>query len=263
MKRIKWITGLCLTLLTVGSLTLASGAGEKKKKILLYSQSDGYRHDVVTRLLTGRLSYVENVFKLITAPYDYELCFSQDYHDLESESQLKQFDAIIFFTSGHPKINREAFLKWLRAGGAFIGIRSAADTFTASAPEGWPEYIKILGGAVAGTTAEPCKVTIKVEDGNHPITKMFDREWETRDKIYHFERFEREQVHVLLSVDKEITDLQQEGLSADRDYPVSWTRTEGQGRIFYTSLGQQDMVWRTPLFREHLAAGIKWALGEK
>ena len=43
--------------------------------------------------------------------------------------------------------------------------------------------------------------------------------------------------------------------------PIAWVRGEGQGRVFYSSLGHRDDVWQSDDFQEHLAGGIGWALG--
>ena len=45
------------------------------------------------------------------------------------------------------------------------------------------------------------------------------------------------------------------------DYPQAWTRTDGRGRVFYTALGHRDDIWSNdPVFRAHVAGGIRWAL---
>lgn len=41
---------------------------------------------------------------------------------------------------------------------------------------------------------------------------------------------------------------------------MAWTRTEGKGRIFYTSLGHREDVWTNPVWRQHLLGGMAWAL---
>jgi hypothetical protein len=37
-------------------------------------------------------------------------------------------------------------------------------------------------------------------------------------------------------------------------------RDYGQGRLFYTNLGHNEKTWESPKFKEHLLAGIRWAL---
>jgi hypothetical protein len=42
--------------------------------------------------------------------------------------------------------------------------------------------------------------------------------------------------------------------------PVAWVREFGKGRLFYTNLGHNEGTWTNPQFRDHLVAGIRWAL---
>lgn len=78
--------------------------------------------------------------------------------------------------------------------------------------------------------------------------------------------FSRERVHVLLSLDTERTNL--DGASPRArvrkggDYPQSWWRYWGDGRVFYTSLGHLAETFdNDSVFRAHLTGGIRWALG--
>jgi hypothetical protein len=92
---------------------------------------------------------------------------------------------------------------------------------------------------------------------------MLGAEWQLKDEIYQFNDFDRDNVHMLMSIDTDKTDLKPQKMEPGKYYPVSWTRTEGKGRIFYTSLGHRLDVWENPLYQQHLLGGIAWALGEK
>ena len=103
-------------------------------------------------------------------------------------------------------------------------------------------------------------MTVKVEDPNHPATSMIGKEWKLVDEIYHQVRFSRDNCHMLMSIDLTKTDLKPQKMEPDGDYPISWTRTEGKGRVFYTSLGHRKEVWECPMYQQHLLGGIAWAL---
>jgi hypothetical protein len=239
-------------------VSLAADKSDGKKRILFYSESDGFRHSVVARPLTGELSHAEKIFKDIATQAGYEVCLSQSFHDLKNEDQLNRYDAIVFYTSGNPKINREALLKWLRSGKAFIGIHAATDSFKDD-----PAYVKMIGGAFkTHGRVNHEKVGIRIEDPDHPATTMLPSDWSIADEIYQFNGFSRGNVHMLLSIDTSRTNLEPQRMEADGDYPVAWTRREGKGRVFYTSLGHREDVWTNPLYQKHLLAGIAWARGE-
>ena len=44
------------------------------------------------------------------------------------------------------------------------------------------------------------------------------------------------------------------------NYPSTWVRLEGQGRVFYASMGHRDDIWTNPIFQTVLAAGLNWSL---
>ena len=47
------------------------------------------------------------------------------------------------------------------------------------------------------------------------------------------------------------------------EHPVSWCRELGEGRTFTTTLGLTRAVWKTPVFRRHLAGAIAYAAGTR
>ena len=268
MKRTHWLLVAGVVACVTGSLLcLADNQAGKKKKILFYSQSFGFRHSVVTRPLTGELSHAEKIFKQIATQAGYEVFLSQDFHDLGGDA-CKQYDAIVFYTSGNPLINRDGLLKWLRAGGAFIGIHAAADSFRGDADyaKGWPDYVKFIGAAFK-THGQQKAPTMKVEVRDHPATAMLDKQWKLLDEIYVFteESFSRDNVRVLISVDTAKTpeaDLKAMKMTPGGDHGIAWTNTEGKGRVFYTALGHREDVWTNPTYQKHLIGGIAWALGK-
>ena len=44
-------------------------------------------------------------------------------------------------------------------------------------------------------------------------------------------------------------------------FPSTWARQEGQGRVFYTSMGHDQKGMNTPVFEKVFMAGLKWAAG--
>lgn len=271
MKLVNAILVCCAMVVAVGAMACLAGNPESsKKKILLYSQSFGFRHSCVTRPLTGELSHVEKVVKEIGTRAGYEIFVSQDFRDLDNEGSFRRFDAIIFYTTGNPLIHRDGLHKWLRDGGALIGVHSATDSFQSDhgyAP-GWPDYVRFMGGAFAGHGGNNEPVVMRIEDSDHPATRVLEGEWTIADEIYQFRdgSFSRDNVHMLLSVDTaRMTEqaLAHHNFKKGEDYPIAWTNTEGDGRVFYTSLGHREDVWTNPKFQKHLLGGIAWALREK
>jgi len=48
----------------------------------------------------------------------------------------------------------------------------------------------------------------------------------------------------------------------DQDFPLSWIRTEGKGRVFYYGLAHGPAIFSNPAMVEHILAGIQYALGD-
>jgi type 1 glutamine amidotransferase len=43
-------------------------------------------------------------------------------------------------------------------------------------------------------------------------------------------------------------------------WPLAWTRSYGQGRVFYTALGHEEAVWRDPRYQRLLLNAIRWSM---
>ena len=72
-------------------------------------------------------------------------------------------------------------------------------------------------------------------------------------------------MHVLLRIDPGKTGPARRILPVrkqDMDFPMSWIRRQGKGRVFYTGLGHGPDVFSNARMLEHLLAGIQYALGD-
>jgi type 1 glutamine amidotransferase len=247
---------LCLTLFAIGLALTATTLAQTptaRKRLLVVSHTAGFRH--------GSIPVGQETMKALgerTGLWEVELADSAaDVERRITGEQLKRFDAVVFLnTTGELPVTEEgkaAFLAWLRGGKAFIGMHSATDTFYR-----WPEFGKMIGGYFDGHPWHQ-KVTVKVEDTEHPATRHLGSSFEITDEIYQFREWSREGKHVLLAIDNASIDTSR-GKRPDNDYAVAWTREEGRGRVFYTSLGHRDEVWRDPRYQQHLIGGITWAL---
>jgi len=168
-----------------------------------------------------------------------------------SPEGLKQYNAVIFAntTGDLPLPDRDAFIAWIHAGGALIGMHSASDTF-----HGFRPYLETLGGEFLTHNAQ-ATVECLVQDPEHPAVSHFGPSFTVTDEIYIQKNFHRDQVHGLLGLD------QHPNSKAPGDYPISWCKQVGAGRVFYTELGHREDVWENPAYQQHILGGIKWALG--
>jgi type 1 glutamine amidotransferase len=233
-----------------GVLSVGMWAGETPR-ILYLTHSAGFKHDVLptSEQIMRELGKTTGAF---------EATVTQDC-SLISEASLKQYAAVVFFTTGELPLDdaqKKAFVEFVRSGRGVVGIHSATDTFYK-----WPEYLELIGGYFDGHPWHQ-KVTVRVEDTSHPATAHLPASFTINDEIYQFRDWSRDRVHVLLSVDPASIDLTKKGVKrTDKDFAVSWTRDFGKGRMFYTALGHEAAVWKDPRFQQHLVGGIRWATG--
>lgn len=224
----------------------------KVRKVIYVTHSAGFKHDV--------LPLSEQIFKeLGTKAGWFEVTATQDC-SLLTAANLKQYDALVFYTTGELPISDQQkadLLAFIDNGKGFVGIHSATDTFYK-----WPAYGAMIGGYFNEHPWHEL-VTIKVEDRDHPSTKPLGASFQITDEIYQFKDWSRANLHVLLSLDASSVDLTKKGVHrTDKDFGVSWTRTQGKGRVFYTSLGHRPEVWQDARYQQHLVEGLRWAIGK-
>ena len=225
--------------------------GGRTPRILYVTHSAGFTHQVLplSEQILGDVGRRTRAFES-TATKDVAVM---------SVEGLREYDGIVFYTTGELPISagqKQALLDFIRGGKGFIGIHSATDTFYK-----WPEYGEMIGGYFDGHPWHQ-EVRVRVEDAQHPAASGLQDGLTIRDEIYQFKSWSRDRVHVILSLDPASVDLTKSGVNrTDRDFALSWTRNFGNGRVFYTALGHEPDVWRDIRFQDHLAGGIRWAVG--
>lgn len=222
-----------------------------KHKVLYLTHSAGFKHDV--------LPLSEQILKQIGERSDaFDVTATQDCSAL-SRDGLRPYDAVVFYTTGELPISeaqKTAFLDFIKSGKGFVGIHSATDTFYK-----WPEYGELIGGYFDQHPWHQ-EVTVNVEDQSHPATRHLERTFKITDEIYQFKDFSRSRVHVLLSLNANSVDLNKPAVHrTDKDFALSWCRTYGKGRVFYTALGHRPEVWQDERFQQHVLGAVRWAMG--
>jgi type 1 glutamine amidotransferase len=132
----------------------------------------------------------------------------------------------------------------------------------------WPEFGRMLGGTENGGHPWNGEVmTMKVEDPRSPINAAFGgKDFQIADQAFQLqEPAFRDRLHVLLRIDPEKSPPPRRILAArkeDMDFPMSWIRRQGKGRVFYSGLGHGADVYANPQMLQHMLAGIQYALGD-
>ncbi|QEL15926.1 ThuA domain-containing protein [Limnoglobus roseus] len=175
-----------------------------------------------------------------------------------NKETLKNFDAVLFFTTGNPTTKDELkdLEEWTKAGGAFAGTHCGADTLYNTT------YGDFIGGYFK-THPPITKVKIKFEDSKHPAAVGFTAGQQYEDEIYIFrEPYSRDKLHIIFSCESGSFNPKPDQARKDGDYALSWCKEEGKGKVFYTAFGHKKEVWKDPAFQQHLFGGLNWAVGK-
>jgi type 1 glutamine amidotransferase len=258
------LAALCAAVTAADPQSAAEGeaAPAPPPRVLVYTVSAGYEHDVARRPEDGRLSIVEQALVQVAArTREIDAVVTRD-ADWFAPERLAQVDVVFFFTTGDLPLDeaqRKALLAFVQDGGGFAGAHCAADTFY-----GFPAYAEMLGGTFDGHPWNE-EVGVRVEDPMHPATRHLGASFAIADEIYQFRApYDRERLHVLLSLDPRSVDLEHpEVRRSDGDFALAWCRSFGKGRVFYTALGHRPEVWADRRFQDHLVGGLVWAAGRE
>jgi len=216
------------------------------------------------------------IYKMGEQTGAYETYFSSDTLVITKDI-LAQFDGIVLNnTVGvlfENKDTRQALLNYVYGGGGIMGIHGGAGATFVQYPlyDQFPEFGEMMGGYENG--GHPWKthewINMIVDERNHPINQGFEvLDFNISDEIYQYTYpYSRDHLRILLSVNKEKTDMSDKRRflserKMDGDFPVSWVRSYGRGRVFNTSLGHHPHInWDTRILNHNFRA-IQFILGD-
>jgi len=276
---------ITLTAALAAALT-ATTAMAAPKKVLFFSKSSGFEHDVI-KVQNGQPSLVDKLLKEIGATNNIEFTCTKD-GTIFTPENIAKFDAFMFYTTGdltvpgadkNPPMPKEAkaqLLDAIRNGKGFIGTHSACDTFhTVEDPSIGPgyhndgdktdPYIQMIGGEFimhGGGQAHFQPGRMIVVDKAFPGISGLPEDFAPVEEWYSMKNFQPN-LHVLLIQDTSTMMKAMGGACYDRpNYPATWSSAYGKGRVFYTSMGHRAEVWNDPMFQQILIGGLKWAVGD-
>ena len=228
---------------------LGARAERAPKRILYFTYSAGYRHEVIplSEAILRKLGKDSGAFEVIA---------SEDLSEF-SPANLERYAAVMFYTSGEipmSGLQKMALLDFVRSGRGFLGVHSATDTFYT-----WPDYLDLIGGYFNGHPWHQA-VTIEVADAADPLVAFLGGSLQLNDEIYQISDFDYRGSRVLLRLDPSSVDLGKAGVH-QRFYgwPLAWKRFFGEGRVFYSSLGHEASVWQDPRYQRILTNAILWS----
>jgi type 1 glutamine amidotransferase len=237
--------GRLLAPLVATALLLSTGAAGTVS-VLVYSRTTGFRHASIPDGIAA--------IQALGAANGFTVEATEDPAAFTG-ANLARFAAVVFLlTTGDvlDAAQEAAFEAYIRAGGGWAGVHSAADSEYA-----WAWYGGLLG-AYFKSHPSIQTATIVVEDATHASTAHLPARWTRIDEWYNFRMNPRGAVHVLATLDETTYAA---GLDAMGDHPIAWCHAYDGGRAWYTATGHTAESYADPDFRAHLLGGIRSAAG--
>lgn len=278
-------------------LGFTSARGQANKKLLCFTRSQGFQHDVVNRNKPdgkrflgekGKLAHAEHLITEWGKTHGFDVTCTKDGRVFVPE-EIAKYDAFFFYTTGDlteeksadntpamPKEGKKALLNAIAAGKGFIGSHCATDTFHSAGDRNSNQavserdpYIQMIGGEFI-VHGEQFKATMKVSS-NFPAVKGIS-DFDLQEEWYSLKNFSND-LHVILAQDSTVaTEAWKKSGNPKRVqggnafhirplHPATWARQHGKGRVFYTSMGHREDVWTNATFQKIFLGGLSWAFG--
>ncbi|HEX2289473.1 MAG TPA: ThuA domain-containing protein, partial [Pseudonocardiaceae bacterium] len=242
MKRSLGVATTALLILACSSAPPANAA-DTPYDVLVFSRTVGFRHDSIPiGTQTIRDLGAANTFS-VTATED---------PNAFNSGNLAQYEAVVFLNTTGDVLNasqQTAFESYIRGGGGYVGVHSAADT-----EYDWPFYGNLVGAYFASHPAIQ-QATVRVENRAHQATQHLGSSWVRTDEWYNYRTNARSTARVLATLDESTYS----GGSMGADHPHTWCKTIQSGRSFYTGNGHTQASYSDSSFRSLLLGGIRYA----
>ena len=231
------------------------------RKLLVFYLTEGFTH--------GSIPVANECYRQLGEKTGaFTVTFSQDYSVFTPES-LAQYDAILFNNTTGLKMNANpahlaALLDFVNKGKGLVGVHAASDNFNCC-----KDASDMLGGAFDGHPwGAGGTWRMKLDDPDHPLNRGFKGQgFDLKDEIYqikgHYSHAtERELVSLDMKDDRNWK-VNTNGIHrADLDFPISWIKPYGKGRVFYCSMGHNEEVYWNKAVVQHYLDGIQYAIGD-
>ncbi len=181
---------------------------------------------------------------------------------LPSADGLAQFDALVLGAEFEvtPEIATD-IISFVRGGGGIVCLGKSADSLAEN------ELLRATFGIAAGQRTPVTELIVRVPaSSNHPITRRL----QAGDAHDHYAGLDRDTAFTL----NDSFYLSNQSFSLDESekvllvswrgerLPVAWVRNQGDGKLFYTSLGVADSSWANPIFQQLVFRAISHVVGQ-
>ena len=242
---------LIFLLLVCGKNARAQANKTKFKVIAFYTAKNDPAH----------ISFVHEAnrwFPQMAAQHHFVYDSTNNWNNLNA-SFLANYDVVLFLdTRPEDSLQRIAFERYMKSGGAWMGFHFAGFALTPSAyPQNWNWYHEeFLGsGSYVSNTWRPTSAILKVEDPRHPAMKNLPSTFSSSpNEWYRWSNDLRKNpdIKILLSIDSSSFPLgtgpKPHEIWHSGYYPVVWTNKKY--RMLYLNMGHNDIDYENKTDKE-------------
>jgi type 1 glutamine amidotransferase len=252
--RMQRSTGAALAILVVAGGACEPGPGPTPQapRVLVFSRTAGYRHASIEPGIAA--------IRAIGQAEGFDVDATEDPSAFEPDA-LNRYAAVVFLSTTEDVLDeaqQQAFTRYIRGGGGFVGVHAASDT-----EYEWPWYGRLVGAYFAGHPNDPGvrEGILHVADADHPSTESLPDPWIRADEWYDFGELQPD-LNILLEVDEGSYKRPGEN-PAPAPRPIAWYHEFDGGRAWYTALGHTSESFTEPAFLDHLRGGLTYIINTR
>jgi type 1 glutamine amidotransferase len=242
LRNLLGVAAAALVILASTGSTPASAA-DAPYDVLVFSKTAGFRHDAIPAGI--------QMIRELGAANSFTVTATEDSNQFNA-TELARFEAVVFLNTTGDVLNasqQTAFENYIRAGGGYVGVHSAADT-----EYDWPFYGELVGAYFSSHPAIQ-QATVRVENRAHAATAGLSPTQVRTDEWYNFRTNPRSSARVLST----LIESSYSGGTMGADHPHTWCKTLQGGRSFYAGGGHTQSSYTEAGFRSLILGGIRYA----
>jgi len=242
----------------------------KARKVLVFFRCEGFCHN-------NAISYALKALEIAsrkTGAFDFDA--TTDYRFMNARNFAK-YDAVVLLNCTGPDTEKHRNLEndlvnYVNGGKGLCVIHAGCDGFYKA-----PKASSMIGGRFWGHPwyFRPGKEWSFVnEEPGHPLNRGFKASgspFKLVEEVYQHSTppYEPGSVRVLLSLDlkdpetkKRLDETAPGQKRTDGQFPVSWVKDYGKGRVFYTTFGHESNTFVDPQRLTHILDALRWTIGD-
>jgi type 1 glutamine amidotransferase len=237
-----FIASACVALFLLAGFTKRTPAPQKIK-VLVITGGHGFEHAAFYNVFDA----IQNI--------SYDTLMQPRANELISSSEVNRYDVLVFYdmVDSISPAGQQAYINLLNKGKAMIFLHHSLVSY-----QGWPEFIKIVGGqyhtspvvvngdTLRATYEHDVDIPVKVEDKQHPVTSGIS-DFAILDEVYGG-------VEIMPTIKPLLSTTQPKSMRY-----VAWINHYGNSDVVYIQLGHGPTAYANTNYRRLIQQAIEWS----